>query len=120
MDECTEIVAEAATDEPASPSTLPALRGARISESLTARFEGSRDEPWTFAMAEPQRGAMLRAIVAFEMPVARLDVKLKLSQNRPAGDRRRVIAALAAEPIADAHATADLMRRRAAPPDTRT
>ena len=92
----------------------------RIVTALTARFEGSRDEPWTFAMAEPQRGAMLRAIVAFEMPVARLDVKLKLSQNRPAGDRRGVIAALAAEPFADAHATADLMRRRAAPPDTRT
>jgi transcriptional regulator len=96
-------------DEPAA--------AARIVTALTARFEGSRDAPWTFAMAEPQRGSMLRAIVAFEMPVARLDVKLKLSQNRPVGDRRRVIAALDAEPFADAHATAELMRRRAAPPD---
>lgn len=92
----------------------------RIVTALTARFEASRDAPWTFAMAEPQRGAMLRAIVAFEMPVARVDVKLKLSQNRPAGDRHGVIAALAREPYADAQATADLMRRRAPPPDAPT
>jgi transcriptional regulator len=89
----------------------------RIVTALTARFEGSREAPWTFAMAEPQRAAMLRAIVAFEMPVARLDAKLKLSQNRPAGDRRSVIAALDAEPFADARATAGLMRRRAPPGD---
>jgi transcriptional regulator len=89
----------------------------RVVSALTARFEGSREAPWTFAMAEPQRAAMLRAIVAFEMPVVRFDVKLKLSQNRPAADRRRVIAALATEPFADARATAELMRRRAPPPD---
>ena len=87
--------------------------------ALTARFESARAAPWSFAMAEPQRGAMLGAIVAFEMPVERLDVKLKLSQNRPAGDRRRVIAALSQEPWPEAHATAALMRRHAAPDDTR-
>jgi len=55
MDECTEIVAEAATDEPASPSTLPALRGARISESLTAHFEGALE-----AAVQPGSGRAIR------------------------------------------------------------
>jgi transcriptional regulator len=38
---------------------------------------------------------MMRGIVAFEMPVARIEGKFKLSQNRPAEDRRRVAAELA-------------------------
>ena len=35
---------------------------------------------------------MSRGIVAFEMPIERIEGKFKLSQNRPAGDRHRVIA----------------------------
>ncbi|MDH5513146.1 MAG: FMN-binding negative transcriptional regulator [Gammaproteobacteria bacterium] len=38
---------------------------------------------------------MMRGIVAFEMPLARIEGKFKLSQNRPAEDRRRVAAELA-------------------------
>lgn len=37
---------------------------------------------------------MSRGIVAFEMPIERIEGKFKLSQNRPAEDRRRVIAEL--------------------------
>jgi transcriptional regulator len=102
---------------------LHALEGAvateRVVTALTARFEGSRAAPWSFATTEPQRGAMLAAIVAFEIPVDRLDLKLKLSQNRPAADRRRVIAELAAEPWPDSQATARFMQAHVAPgPDT--
>jgi transcriptional regulator len=39
---------------------------------------------------------MMRAIVGFEIEITRLEGKLKLSQNRPAGDRRRVTTELAA------------------------
>lgn len=35
---------------------------------------------------------MSRGIVAFEMPIARIEGKFKLSQNRPVEDRHRVIA----------------------------
>lgn len=35
-------------------------------------------------------GRMMRGIVAFELPVGRIEGKFKLSQNRPAEDRRRV------------------------------
>jgi transcriptional regulator len=38
---------------------------------------------------------MMRGIVAFEMPIERLEGKFKLSQNRSTRDRERVIAALA-------------------------
>jgi transcriptional regulator len=45
---------------------------------------------------------MSRGIVAFEMPIAKLEGKFKLSQNRAEHDRDRVIAALAesADPLA--------------------
>jgi transcriptional regulator len=39
---------------------------------------------------------MLRGIVAFEMPITRLEAKAKLSQNKTEDDRQGVIAALEA------------------------
>jgi transcriptional regulator len=56
--------------------------------------------------------AMLPGIVAFEMPVERLEGKWKLSQNRTAEDRAGVMAALERSSDANAHATAALMRAR--------
>ena len=50
-----------------------------------------------------------RGIVAFEIPIDRLEGKAKLSQNRPAGDQARVRAALAAEGDPLARAVAALM-----------
>jgi transcriptional regulator len=52
---------------------------------------------------------MMRGIVAFEIPIDRLEGKAKLSQNRSAADRARVRAALAAEDDPLARAVADLM-----------
>ena len=56
---------------------------------------------------------MMRGIVAFEMPIDRLEGKAKLSQNRPVADQARVRAALAAEDDPMARAVAELMARRA-------
>ena len=55
---------------------------------------------------------MARGIIGFAIPVARLQGKFKLSQNRNAADRRRVIAALRAESDPGAHDVAALMERR--------
>jgi transcriptional regulator len=55
---------------------------------------------------------MLGGIVGFEIAVSRLDGKFKLSQNRPAADRPRIIAALDARDDADSHGVAGLMRER--------
>jgi transcriptional regulator len=56
---------------------------------------------------------MMRGIVAFEIPIDRLEGKAKLSQNRPAADQGRVRAALDAEPDPLAKAVATLMADRA-------
>ena len=53
---------------------------------------------------------MRRGIVAFEIPVARLEAKAKLSQNKPAADRRRVVEALEAAQDSQGRALAAEMR----------
>ncbi len=78
--------------------------------TLVARFEGGRAQPWTLALPERQRDAMVAAIVAFRIRITRLEGKFKLSQNRSVVDRDRVATALASEGYADAEATAAWMR----------
>jgi transcriptional regulator len=53
---------------------------------------------------------MVGAIIGFRIKVMRIDVKLKLSQNRSREDRDRVMAGLDAEGYSDASATAAWMR----------
>jgi transcriptional regulator len=67
-----------------------------------------QDQPETFL------SGMMNGIVGFELAVSRLEGKFKLSQNRPAGDRPRIIAALEARDDADSHGVARLMRDREA------
>ena len=59
---------------------------------LTEREEAARAEPWavTDAPADFIDG-MLKGIVGFALPISRLEGKWKMSQNRPAEDRARVI-----------------------------
>jgi transcriptional regulator len=75
----------------------------RVLDALVHRFEANRDPPWTFAMPERERDALVGAIVAFRIRIRRLTAKFKLSQNRVAVDRTRVAAALDA---GDAESTA--------------
>lgn len=78
---------------------------------LTALYEKGPGA-WTMDFAAKTVEAMLPGIVAFEMPVARMEGKWKLSQNRTADDRAGVIAALERSSDANARATATLMRAR--------
>ena len=58
---------------------------------LTAKHEGRRDEPWSVDDAPARYVAgQLRAIVGLEVEITRVEAKWKLSQNRPAADRRGV------------------------------
>jgi len=51
---------------------------------LSAKHEASRLEPWRFAdLPERFSDAMMKGIVAFEIPLTRLEAKAKLSQNKP-------------------------------------
>ena len=86
-----------------------------VLDALVQRFESGREAPWRFGMPERERDALVNAIVAFRLRIKRLDAKFKLSQNRPVEDRVRVIAALEAEPYAEAQATAAWMKSYAPP-----
>ena len=80
-------------------------------DRLVKTYEAGRAEPWRFdSLAADYVDGMVRGIVAFEVPIERLEGKAKLSQNRGAEDRAGAIRALEAtgEPLAVA--TAALMR----------
>ena len=81
-----------------------------VVDMLVERFESERAHPWKLGLTGPRLDAMLNAIVGFQLKLARIDVKLKLSQNRPPEDRERVTVGLAGEGYADASATAAWMR----------
>jgi transcriptional regulator len=88
-------------------------RKREIVEELTARFETSRQAPWHLQLTGARLAAMLDAIVAFRIPVTRVEAKFKMSQNRSGIDRARVAAALREESDADAVATGEWMMRDA-------
>jgi transcriptional regulator len=82
---------------------------------LSERHEAREAVPWRM---QDQPAAfldgMMGGILGFEIAVARLEGKFKLSQNRPATDRPRIVAALEARDDADSHGVARLMREREA------
>lgn len=64
---------------------------------LTALHEGGQASPWAVSDAPADFiRAQLRGIVGLRMPIARLEGKRKMSQNRSQADRTGVIAGLAA------------------------
>jgi transcriptional regulator len=80
---------------------------------LSDRHETGNQAPWCMQdLPEPYLEGMLKGIIGFDITVARLEGKYKLSQNRPASDRPRIIAALEGREDADSHAVAHLMRER--------
>ena len=74
-----------------------------------SNYEASFEKPWPGDLPEEYRDKMIQAIVAFEIPVARLEGKFKLSQNRPSHDVQGVIEALSHSEDADSRAIAQLM-----------
>jgi transcriptional regulator len=82
-------------------------------DRLVHTFEDERATPWRMdSLSDSYLTGMMRGIVAFEIPIDRLEGKAKLSQNRPPGDQARVRAALAAENDPLARAVAELMAER--------
>ena len=80
---------------------------------LSERHEARSPVPWQMQdLPETYLKGMLRGIIGLDIAVTRLEGKYKLSQNRPAVDRPRVVAALEAQRDADAGAVARLMRER--------
>jgi transcriptional regulator len=84
---------------------------------LTETHEAGRMQPWAVSDApEDFIAGMLRAIVGFELPIARLDGKWKMSQNRPAADRAGAVAGLTAEGGPKQAAVAEIVAKRSREP----
>jgi transcriptional regulator len=80
----------------------------RLSALHEAKLAPKR--PWTVDKLEATQFAALRkAIVGFALPLARIETKIKMSQNRTPADHERVRSALAGLDDADAKATAAMM-----------
>jgi transcriptional regulator len=80
---------------------------------LSERHEAREPAPWDMqGLPEPYVQSMLNGIVGIEIAVSRLEGKFKLSQNRPAADRPRIIAALERRADPESQAVAQLMRER--------
>jgi len=81
-------------------------------DRLAQTYEAGNAKPWRLA-DEPDDylEGMQRGIVAFEIPIDRLEGKWKMSQNRKPEDREAAIAALGARGGADDLATAEIMAR---------
>ena len=80
--------------------------------TLVETYEAPSARPWAFKLPEEYLHGMMQGIVGFTMPITRLEGKFKLSQNRPAQDRPRVITALETQGDALSAEVAALMRQR--------
>jgi transcriptional regulator len=78
--------------------------------ALIARFESGRPHPYQPSYDEDWLRRMMGGVVAFELPMTRIEGKFKLSQNRDEVDRTHVAAAFAASANSDERALADWMR----------
>lgn len=73
-----------------------------IVSRLTEREEADRAQPWAVSDAPADFiDGMLKAITGFALPIAKLQGKWKMSQNRPPVDRAGVIEGLVADGKAD-------------------
>lgn len=84
------------------------LRG--LVTRLTERHESPLARPWGVGDAPAEYiGQMLKAIVGIEIPIARLEGKWKVSQNRSVADRAGVVAGLEARGDASSREMAGLV-----------
>ncbi|HEX3846537.1 MAG TPA: FMN-binding negative transcriptional regulator [Steroidobacteraceae bacterium] len=84
------------------------LRG--LVTRLTDAHEAARAQPWKVSDApEPYLQKQLSLIVGFELCIAKLTGKWKVSQNHPAANRRGVVAGLAEKGDADSSELAGIL-----------
>src|SRR5205823_4682909 len=93
---------------------LEFIEGRAEVESLLARmvavYEASQPQPCRLNEPAEFVERMLRQIVAFRIPITRLEGIWKLNQNRPAEQRQRVMNVLSQRHDENSQAIADLMR----------
>ncbi|HEY1720212.1 MAG TPA: FMN-binding negative transcriptional regulator [Magnetospirillaceae bacterium] len=81
-----------------------------IVTALTQKFEGQRAAPWAVSDAPADYvQTMLKAIVGFEIEIATLEGKWKMSQNQPAENKPGVVEGLRRDGLAE---VADIVAER--------
>ncbi|MBI1212667.1 MAG: FMN-binding negative transcriptional regulator [Alphaproteobacteria bacterium] len=79
------------------PETLPVDGAGKVLEKITRKYEASRPNGWSMnELKENLREMLPQQVVAFRLPIARIEGKAKLSQNKPRSERERVIEELRA------------------------
>ena len=86
---------------------------ARQLNDLTSFHEAPRPAPWSVADApDDYIAAQMKAIVGIEIPIAQLEGKWKMSQNKEEADRQGVLRGMRTADDAHANqAVADLLER---------
>ena len=81
---------------------------------LVTKYESTRSNPWRAEGLAPDLfDKLASAIVAFEMPVERIEGNFKLGQNRSREDRAGMLAGLEGEGTSDAELLARFIREHA-------
>ncbi len=84
----------------------------QIVRALVHQYESGFAQPWAMDLPDDYLDANLNAIVGFEIDIARIEGKFKISQNRTPVDQQRVIAALKQQSDGMSQAMAKLMQQR--------
>jgi transcriptional regulator len=92
------------------PRMLDGCELLELLAGLVKQHEPPPPQGWRFDAEERWIRQMLEQIEGFEIPIAKLEGKFKLNQNRTAADRRGVIDTLARSEDSVERAVADLMR----------
>jgi len=89
-----------------APDTISAMI-----ETMIGQYDAAYMAQWR-SLPDKFRHGMMNGIVCFEMAVAELEGKYKLSQNRSANDQASVMAMLSASDDSSAQAVGEAMRLR--------
>jgi len=79
-----------------------------LRETVSA-YESPFERPWPGSLPDDYRNKLIQNIVAFEIPVTRIEGKFKLGQNRSAADTQGVFDARSRSTDADSRALARMM-----------
>ncbi len=80
--------------------------------ALVKHQEKDRNPEWVMDVPDDYLDMMRKAIVAFEIPITRLEGKFKLSQNKSESDKQNVISELLKSKYGGDVATGELMQAR--------
>ena len=83
---------------------------ASLLNETVSTYEASFEQPWRGELPAEFVDKLTQGIVAFELPITRIEGKFKLSQNRSAADLQGVIDALSCTGDAEDLALARMMR----------